>query len=56
MKKNSKSLALAVSLFMLVFLASSAFAEMVQKHVNFGQDANKMQWYLMTYGKNDDGI
>ena len=57
MKKNSKSLALfAVSLFMLVFLASSAFAEVVQKHVNFGQDANKMQWYLMTYGKNDDGI
>ena len=57
MKKNSKGLAIfAVSLFMLVLLASSAFAAMVQKHVNFGQDANKMQWYLMTYGKNDDGI
>ena len=57
MKKQSRLITLFVlALLALVLSVSAAFASAAPQPVNFGQDANKMQWYLMTYGKNDDGI
>lgn len=46
--------ALLVSL--LAVIASPVLAWDAAKQKNLGQDANKMQWYLLDYGKNDAGI
>ena len=46
----------ALLLGLLVALASPVLAWDAAKQKNLGQDANKMQWYLLDYGKTDDGI
>lgn len=56
MKKQSRLVTLFVlALLALVLSISAAFASAAPQPVNFGQDANKMQWYLVNYGKNDEG-
>ena len=55
MKKQSHIIVLfAFALLALSLFVSLAFAAVLQP-VNFGQDGNKMQWYLVNYGKNNDG-
>ncbi len=55
MKNQSRSITMFIlAILVLVLSVSAAFAtEAAPKPVNFGQDANKMQWYLVNYGKND---
>lgn len=56
MKKQSRLFTLFVLALLALFLSvSAAFASAAPQPVNFGLDANKMQWYLVNYGKNDDG-
>ncbi|MGI6784833.1 MAG: hypothetical protein ACOX5A_11600 [Aminivibrio sp.] len=54
MKKLSRII--AISVFTLIAAAAVAVAAgaAAPEPVNFGQDANKMQWYLVNYGKNDE--
>ena len=46
----------ALLLGLLIAVASPALAWDAAKQKNLGQDGNKMQWYLLDYGKNDAGI
>ena len=46
----------ALLLGLLVALASPVFAWDASKQKNLGQDANKMQWYLLDYGKDSADI
>ena len=49
MKKATRTIALSV----LVLLTAATFAMAAPEPVNLGQDANKMQWYLVNYGKGE---
>lgn len=51
-----KILVCALLLGLAVSMVSPALAWDAAKQKNLGQDANKMQWYLLDYGKNDAGI
>ena len=51
-----KFLVCALLLGLLIAAASPALAWDAAKQKNLGQDGNKMQWYLLDYGKNDAGI
>lgn len=46
----------ALLLGLMVALASPVFAWEASKQKGLGQDANKMTWYILDYGKNDAGI
>lgn len=46
----------ALLLGLLVALASPVFAWDASKQKDLKQDANKMQWYLLDYGKDSDDI
>lgn len=50
MKKVIRTIALSV----LVLLTAATFAMAAPEPVNLGQDANKMQWYLVNYGKGEE--
>lgn len=55
MKKYSRSVVMSLLALLFLFGAlSMAFANTAPAPVNFGQDANKMQWYLVNYGKDGD--
>ena len=51
-----KFIVCAVLLGLLTALASPVLAWDAAKQKNLGQDANKMQWYILDYGKTDAGI
>lgn len=56
MKKNFRTVVLSLLSLLFLFVSlSAAFADAAPAPVNFGQDANKMQWYLVNYGKDDEG-
>ena len=46
----------ALLLGLMVALASPVFAWEASKQKALGQDANKMTWYILDYGKTDAGI
>lgn len=51
-----KLLVCALLLGLLVAVTAPAMAWDASKQKNLGQDANKMQWYLLDYGKDDSGV
>ncbi|MBQ7154496.1 MAG: hypothetical protein IJR85_02935 [Synergistaceae bacterium] len=51
-----KFVACALLLGLLAALSSPVFAWDSAKQKNLGQDKNKMQWYLLDYGKDSAGI
>ena len=51
-----KFIVCALLLGLVVALASPVLSWDAAKQKNLGQDANKMQWYLLDYGKNEAGV
>ena len=47
---------LIVCALLIAALASPVFAWDAAKQKNLGQDANKMQWYILDYGTNEAGV
>ena len=46
----------ALLMGLIIALASPVMAWDAAKQKNLGQDGNKMQWYLLDYGKNEAGV
>ncbi len=54
MKKISRIIVLCTLALISVAAIAMAAQTAAPEPVNLGQDANKMQWYLVNYGKGDD--
>ena len=51
-----KFIVCALLMGLLISLASPVLAWDAAKQKNLGQDSNKMQWYILDYGKDSNGV